>query len=253
VRDHLLGATLLNGRGELLSFGGTVIKNVAGYDVSRLMAGAMGVLGVLVELSLKVMPLAPAEETLCFELDQAAALHAINTWAGQPLPLNASRWTAEAGSGRLFVRLRGAEAAVRAACLQMGGERLDSAQAVVDWQACREQTLPFFTSPGAPRQSLWRLSLPQTSAPLPLAHAQLIEWHGGLRWLWAPEEETGVLQSLARSAGGHATLFRAADPDRRSAAVFAPLAGPLARIHRELKKQFDPAGIFNRGRLYPEF
>lgn len=253
VRDYLLGVSLLNGRGQLLSYGGQVMKNVAGYDVSRLMAGSMGVLGLLVELSLKVMPVAPAEATLRFELGQAEALRQLNAWGGQPLPLNASCWVADAGSPLLFVRLRGAVAAVAAACRKMGGERLDTALAAPDWQACREQTLPFFAARPSPQHGLWRLSLPQTAPALDLAQPQLIEWHGGLRWLWAPATAGAGLRATALAAGGHATLFRAADIGVDRPGAFQPLAAPLDRIHRELKKQFDPAGIFNRGRLYPEF
>lgn len=148
VRDFVLGAQVINGRGELLIFGGQVMKNVAGYDVSRLMAGAMGTLGVLAEVSIKVLPVAPAEATLCFEMEQADALAALNRWGGQPLPLNASCWVHDQGRSLLYVRLRGAVAAVEAACRSMGGQLLDSATVAPDWIACRDQTLPFSGPPG---------------------------------------------------------------------------------------------------------
>jgi len=242
VRDYVLGVQMLNGRAELLTFGGQVMKNVAGYDVSRLMAGALGTLGLIVEVSLKVLPKAVAESTLVFELDEAQALAQLNRWGAQPLPINASCWH----EGALMVRLRGARAAVAAAHKTMGGAVMD-AQAGQLWQALREQAAPFFRL--AEGESLVRLSVPDTTPPLDLGPT-LIEWGGAQRWLKLPlsaaPDRGGVLANLA----GHATLFRAAD---KSAGVFTPLAAPLDRIHRELKKQFDPAGIFNRGRLYPDF
>ena len=261
LRDFVLGLTLLNGRGELLTFGGQVMKNVAGYDVSRLMAGAMGTLGVLTEISLKVLPVAPAEATLVFALDQADALAQLHRWGGQPLPLNASCWvrddTAPGSPALLFVRLRGAVAAVEAACHKMTqevpGTRLDNAVAAPDWQACRDQTLPFFKAP-APDLCLWRLSVPQTAPVLALPWPQLVEWHGGQRWLWAPLTAQTQLRQAAAGAGGSATLFIASHACSTGAGGrFTPLKPPLDQIHQRLKAEFDPAGLFNRGRLYPEF
>ena len=258
VRDFVLGVTMLNGRGELLTFGGQVMKNVAGYDVSRLMVGALGTLGLLIEISLKVLPVAPAQATLVFALDQTGALNQLHRWGGQPLPLNASCWvrdpTAAGAAELLFVRLRGARAAVESACLKMtldvAGTRLDNALAEPDWQACREQRLPFFLNP-APELGLWRLSLPQTAPALSLPWPQLIEWHGGLRWLWAPAQAQAQLREIAAKAGGTATLFRAPYADSTGAtARFNPLKPALDAIHRRLKSEFDPAGIFNRGRMY---
>lgn len=269
VRDFVLGAQVINGRGELLTFGGQVMKNVAGYDVSRLMAGAMGTLGVLAEVSIKVLPVAPAEATLCFEMEQADALAALNRWGGQPLPLNASCWVHDQGRSLLYVRLRGAVAAVEAACRSMGGQLLDSATVAPDWIACRDQTLPFFRATGATfpagqasaqpgGDALWRISVPQTAPVLALdsvpAHAQLVEWHGGLRWLWAPASQGPAIRAAAQAAGGHATLFRpAAETDRAQQGVFTPLSAPLQAIHRRLKAEMDPAGIFNPGRMFAEF
>lgn len=275
VRDFVLGVKLLNGKGDLLTFGGQVMKNVAGYDVSRLMVGALGTLGVLTEISLKVLPVAPAEATLVFELDQAAALAQLHQWGGQPLPLNASCWvrddTAAGQPEQLWVRLRGAIAAVESACRKMTqavpGTRLDNAQAIAHWENSRDLRSPFFASQASQtRQTtqstpdehdplvLWRLSLPQTAPVLDLPYAQLIEWHGGQRWLWAPLSAQTSLRQAAANVGATATLFRVPDNLGTVAqARFTPLTPALALIHQRLKAEFDPAGIFNRGRLYPAF
>jgi glycolate oxidase FAD binding subunit len=248
VRDYVLGVTLLNGRGEWLTFGGQVMKNVAGYDVSRLMAGALGTLGLIVEVSLKVLPVAPAESTLVFDLDEAAALAQLNRWGGQPLPVNASCWL----GGRLWVRLRGARAAVAAAQHSMGGQNMD-AEGPALWKALREQTLPFFAC--QPGEVLWRLAVPDTAAPLNLGPT-MVEWGGAQRWVKLAAAEAVRVRSAAAQAGGHATLFRGGcegGGGEGRTPVLTPLAPPLDRIHRELKKQFDPAGIFNRGRMYPDF
>ena len=252
VRDYVLGVTMVNGRGETLRFGGTVMKNVAGYDVSRLVAGALGTLGLIAEVSLKVLPVARAEATLKFALPQAEALARLNAWGGQPLPLNASCWSPDDG-GTLLLRLRGAEAAVHAACRALGGEQQDAGASSAFWQACRDHTLPVFGDDGSGRD-LWRLSVAQAAAPLAHAAPQWIEWHGAQRWLRAPRQDAQAIRDLARAAGGHATLFMPARGDPGPApARFHPLPPVLDHIHRELKRQFDPAGIFNRGRLSPDF
>ena len=253
VRDYVLGLTMINGRGEVLTFGGQVMKNVAGYDVSRLMAGALGTLGLITEVSLKVLPVAPAEATLKFEMSHAEALRRLNAWGGKPLPLNASCWLGEAGVQTLYLRLRGAVAAVEAACGTLGGERQENALAAVHWTRCRDQRLPWFEERGGQRD-LWRLSVPQTAPVLDLPELPLIEWHGGERWVRAEPGDARRLREAASRAGGHATLFApAADRTAPAASRFTPLPPALARIHRELKRQFDPAGIFNRGRQYADF
>ncbi|HYC36698.1 MAG TPA: glycolate oxidase subunit GlcE [Usitatibacter sp.] len=236
ARDFVLGTRIVNGRGEDLSFGGRVIKNVAGYDVSRLMVGALGTLGVITEISFKVLPRPSAEATLAFELDEQSATQQANRWAGQPLPLSATAWH----EGVLRVRLSGAEPAVAAARARMGGEAMDDGPAW--WDALREHRLPFFD----PAQPLWRISVPQTAAGLDLAAPQLIEWGGGLRWASAALDAFTV-RSSAEKAGGHATLFRGTD---KAAGAFHPLKPAILKIHRRLKQAFDPAGVLNAGRMY---
>jgi glycolate oxidase FAD binding subunit len=245
VRDYVLGVQVVNGKGELLVFGGQVMKNVAGYDVSRLMAGAMGTLGLITEVSLKVLPVAPAEATLRFRVDQAEALKRLNAWGGQPLPLNASCWLEEEGAGTLYLRLRGAIAAVDSACRTLGGERLDNSGAAPEWQALREQATPWF----AADRDLWRISVPQTAPVLELPEAPLVEWHGAQRWVRAAAADGARVREAALRAGGHATLFRTSREDARER--LTPLAPVLATLHDRLKKEFDPAGVFNRGRLFP--
>jgi glycolate oxidase FAD binding subunit len=246
VRDYVLGASLLNGRAELLHFGGTVMKNVAGYDVSRLLAGSLGMLGVLCAVSLKVLPVAPATRTLRLDMDQATAIQRLNEWGGQPLPLNASAWW----EGLLVLRLSGAAAAVRAAQDKLGGELIDEPMASQFWAGLRDHRDEFFV--GACRAveggaSLWRLSVPAVAPPLALPGEQLVEWGGAQRWLCTPLPAAKVREATA-AVGGHATLFRGHD---KSAGAFAPLKPPLDRIHRDLKAAFDPEGLFNRGRLVP--
>jgi glycolate oxidase FAD binding subunit len=246
VRDHVLGLTLLNGRCEVLSFGGQVMKNVAGYDVSRVIAGSMGVLGAICEVSLKVLPLPAATATLRFEMDQASALQQLNQWAGQPLPLHASAWW----QGLLVLRLSGAAAAVRAAAQSLGGEVVPPELAAAFWQGLRDQSDEYFVNARTALDggaTLWRLSLPPTAPPLALDGDCLVEWGGAQRWLCATLPAAAVRDATA-AAGGHATLFMGHE---RSAGVFAPLTSPLDRIHRELKRSFDPDGVFNPGRLYP--
>ena len=235
VRDFVLGARIVNGKGEDLSFGGRVIKNVAGYDVSRLMAGSLGTLGVLTEISFKVLPRPAEETTLAFEMDEGEAIRQANTWAGQPLPISATSWQ----DGVLRVRLSGAPPAIAAARTRMGGQE---SRDVAHWQALREHQLPFFKA-----ETLWRVSVPQTREPLELGRAApLVEWGGGVRWI-AGEHDALALRSTVERAGGHATLFRAAD---KSAGAFHPLKPAILKIHKRLKAAFDPAGILNPGRMY---
>lgn len=250
VRDFTLGLTLLNGYGEVLSFGGQVMKNVAGYDVSRLIAGSWGVLGAICEVSIKVLPVRPANATLAFTLDESAALGQLLAWGRHSLPLHASTWF----DGRLMVRLAGARAAVDEArkilCAAMpGGELQGPDVARAWWDSIRDQRHQFFSFTAADLargECLWRLSVPVNTPPFRLAGRQLIEWGGALRW-WRSDAPAAVMRAAAAGAGGHANLVRAAD---KSAGAFSPLSAPVLRIHRELKVAFDPSGIFNPGRMY---
>jgi glycolate oxidase FAD binding subunit len=235
LRDFVLGTRIVNGKGEDLSFGGRVIKNVAGYDVSRLMAGALGTLGAITEISFKVLPQPAAETTLAFEMDEERATQQVNLWAGQPLPLSATSWH----DGRLRIRLSGAPTAVAAAKARMGGEEIDAG---AYWKDLREHRLPLLSAGGA----LWRLSVPQTAPKIDTPRPQLIEWGGGLRWTSGPVEVLD-LRSTVERLGGHATIFRGG---AGSDGIFHPLRPALAKIHRRLKSAFDPAGILNPGRMY---
>jgi glycolate oxidase FAD binding subunit len=239
VRDFVLGARLLDGRANVLAFGGRVMKNVAGYDVARTLAGSLGTLGVILEVSLKVLPRPVAEQTLRFEFDETDAIRRVTEWGGQPLPISATAWF----DGQLHVRLSGALAGVRAAHEKLGGSVV--AEDALFWAELREQSLAFFNG-GPSSRVLWRLSVPSTTPPLGLGPT-LIEWGGGQRWLFS-DAPAGKIRERVAAVGGHATAFRGGD--RR--ASFHALEPAVAAIHRRLKSEFDPAGIFNPGRMYDD-
>lgn len=244
LRDFVLGMKVMDGRGDVLSFGGRVMKNVAGYDVSRLMAGSLGTLGLILEASLKTLPVPVMEATLRFELPEDRAIETLNRWGGQPLPLSASAWH----GNELHVRLSGATAAVNAALAKLGGERLGDDEARQVWGDLREQAHPYFQGSA----SLWRLAVPSTlpsQALDTLPGSRLVEWGGGLRWL-ASHADAQAVRDVAAKAGGHATLFRGTD---KSCGAFHPLSPVTMTLHRRLKATFDPQGIFNPGRLYEGF
>lgn len=234
VRDFVLGATLMDGRANVLTFGGKVMKNVAGYDVSRSLAGSLGTLGLILDISLKVVPRPAVEQTLRFELPESDAVIRANEWAGQPLPISATAWC----DGVLAVRLSGSASGVAVAASKLGGAAAD----VELWTELREQTHAFFARDN--EATLWRLSVPPTTAPLDLGRT-LIEWRGAQRWLWSTAPASEIRTRVA-AVGGHATAFRNAHGDE----VFHPLSPALAQIHRRLKDEFDPGGIFNPGRMY---
>lgn len=237
ARDFVLGVRIVNGLGEDLRFGGQVMKNVAGYDLSRLLTGSFGTLGLITEVSVKVLPLPQEERTLRFALDEETAIESMNKWAAKPLSLSA---TCHVG-GVLYVRLSGAAAAVAASQKKLGGDIVEDADAF--WQSIREQTHPLFR--GAP--ALWRFSINPTAARLGLGR-QLIEWSGGLRWIAADLDPSQAF-AAAHKAGGHATLFRDGNK-RHGIQQFSP--GLLA-IHKKLKRAFDPHGILGPGRIHADF
>ena len=235
VRDFVLGVRALDSRGQDLRFGGQVMKNVAGFDLSRLMTGSFGTLGVLLEVSLKVLPRPEQDISLRFEMDEARAIETMNRWAAQPLPISA---TCYAGSA-LSVRLSGSKLGVEAARTKLGGEPIAAGEGF--WRSVREQTLEVF------RGTLWRLSIKPTTPPLRLAGKQVIEWNGSLRWL-ATDAPADEIFAAARSAGGHATRFRGVG----GVPIMRLDAGTIA-LHKRIKAALDPAGIFGPHRLHPDF
>ncbi|SDS00008.1 glycolate oxidase subunit GlcE [Pseudomonas prosekii] len=234
VRDFVLGTRVITGLGKHLRFGGEVMKNVAGYDLSRLLVGSYGCLGVLTEVSLKVLPKPRQCLSISLEIDSARALIKLAEWGQQPLPISAASHDGQ----RLHLRLEGGEGSVTAAHQRLGGEPLDSGY----WAQLNEQRLAFFDE-GLP---LWRLSLPNNLGPLALPGEQLIDWAGAQRWL---KSDADNIQALAHELGGHATCFS----HGTSQTPFQPLAPALLRYHRQLKAQLDPQGLFNPGRMYAEF
>ena len=239
ARDFLLGCKIINGKGEILSFGGEVMKNVAGYDVSRLMAGALGTLGVLLEVSLKVLPKAERQQTQLFHCSSVEALDKIHNWSQTPLPITASSFH----DSVLRVRLSGATEAVKAAIDTVGGESIDTAGQY--WHDLKEQRLEFFDTD----KPLWRISLASDIESFTDEDDSnfLYEWGGALRWLKS-DIPADIIQQAATDIEGHALLFR--HPERQT--CFQSLSPGLLRIHKNLKQAFDPENILNPGKLYPE-
>ncbi len=238
VRDFVLGAQLLAADGERLAFGGRVMKNVAGFDVARLLCGSFGILGAILEVSVKVLPRPAAETTLAFEMGAAEAIQSFNRWSRRPLPVSATSWF----DGIARVRLSGVPSAVDAACATLGGAPLDPGAAAQWWTGLRDHKHPFLSA----REPLWRVSVAATAPLVGLPGTKLVEWAGALRWLRTSAAAEDVREA-ARRAGGSAALWHGAGV----APVFEPLAPALLAIHRRLKAGFDPQGIFNRGRLVP--
>ena len=243
ARDFVLGMKIINGRGEIINFGGQVMKNVAGYDVSRLLTGSLGTLGVILEVSLKVLPRPAQELTLTQSCDEEQAIDRFSRWAGKPYPISAAAYY----DGTLYLRLAGAASAVTAAQTSIGGDIL--ADGPTFWQALREQELDFFRTGLTAGQGLWRLSIPPATAPLRLPGTTLLDWGGAQRWLFTELSAEAVF-AAAKSLGGQAQLFRGGD---RTDTVFQPLPAVVMQLHRNLKQSFDPHGVLNPGRMYPEF
>jgi len=236
VRDVVLGVRLLNGHGEILKFGGEVMKNVAGFDVSRLMVGALGTLGVVLDISIKVLPRPEADTTLIFTMNPDAALASMNRWAGQNWPISAACFDGEV----VRIRLSGAKTALATAQQKLGGDALPDDEAASFWTDVREQRLVFFQD----ETTLWRLSLASATAQPDLSGAWFIDWAGALRWLKTDQPAETIFQT-AQSLGGHACRFRSP-----LGVEFQPLSAGLEKLHRNIKLAFDPHGIFNVGRLY---
>ena len=243
ARDFVLGTRIVDGTGTSLAFGGRVIKNVAGFDVSRLMTGALGTLGAITEVSLKCLPKPKVETTRVVRCDATRALRMMNEWGGKALPISVTCFH----DGALHVRLSGAAAAIAAAAPVIGGDEVDAA---AFWRALRDQTLDFFRPAIEGNGVLWRISVRSTAPPTPFAADTLIEWGGALRWLASAVLDANAVRGFAAEHGGHATLFRARD---KSAGAFAPLPPPMLALHERLKAVFDPHGILNPGRMYAAF
>jgi FAD/FMN-containing dehydrogenase len=245
VRDFVLGALVLDGRGELLRFGGEVMKNVAGYDLARAFAGSWGALGAVCEVSLKVLPTPPGELTLRFEMDQQGAIDRMNAWSATPLPINASAWW----RGTLSVRLRGARAAVAEAAQRLGGEAVPQEAAASGWQALRDQRHAFFDDgvrEAGDGRALWRLSLPPTTPAIAQGEDTLVEWGGAQRWVVARAGDE-ALGLRAAQAGGSAQRVRGG-PRGAGMHHATPPAPALQVVQRRLRASFDPRGVFVPGR-----
>jgi glycolate oxidase FAD binding subunit len=249
AKDFVLGMTVLDSLATPMRYGGTVMKNVAGYDLSRLHTGALGTLGLMVDVSLKVLPRPPAEQTICFSVDAEESIQWTNAWLGQPLPISSTSWSA----GRLVVRLSGAMAAVRSACDKLGGDRMTEQQADDFWTSLRDQRDAFFQVTAESPKALWRIALPSVTPHLAgFGNQQWIEWAGSCRWVRTdlPAEE---IRQLATAHGGHATQFRRSFHDRQTTdSVFSSLSGSIHKIHQRIKHELDPKRMFNPGRLYAD-
>ncbi len=249
TRDYILGCKILNGRGQILQFGGEVMKNVAGYDVSRLMTGAMGTLGVLLDISVKVLPEAKSELTLSTITDTEQAIKDMQALAGLGLPITASAFIDD----KMYTRLSGTETAINAAADKLNGSgnvqgKVNATASSELWAHIREHTHPFFQNHG----SLWRISVPALTKPIELDGNWLYDWAGMQRWLFT-DASANTVRSQCEAVGGHATLYRGTEQLKRDAGVFHPLPSPLLKLHQRLKHEFDPEGIFNHQRLFPEF
>ena len=236
VRDFVLGCKMINGKGEILSFGGEVMKNVAGYDVSRLLAGSMGTLGIILEVSLKVLPLPSDEVTRCFDVDADEAVNMMAKLAGYSMPISGLAYY----DGILYVRISGTEKSVQAAATRLGGNDLMRSNKF--WQQLREHELDFFRQQG----DLWRISVAPATSELGLSGDWFYDWGGALRWLKTNESAERIF-AAAKRLQGHAQLFRGVC---HTSEVFQPLSGKLEQLNYNIKQAFDPSAIFNPNRLH---
>ncbi len=240
LRDCILGAEIINGKGEYLKFGGKVMKNVAGYDVSRLMCGAMGTLGVLMSITLRLVPKPEMEQTIVVTCNANNAIQKMNAWANTPMPISGNYYDGNA----LHIRLSGSSSAIRACTEKIVGERVESSE--IFWSNVKEQATEFFLTDNP----IWRISVPPTTSPLNIHSPYVMEWNGGLRW-YAAAEDTDNIRDQTQQAGGHATLFRRASiNDSTFKDVFHPLPQTTFNLHKKLKQVFDPANILNPGKMY---
>lgn len=235
ARDFVLGVGCIDGSGQRLGFGGRVIKNVAGYDLSRLMCGAHGTLGVVLDVALKLLPVPECVQGIVRECEPLQALQIMNSLRPRPLPVSGAAWDA----GVLRLRLEGAESAVRRAARELGGDPEPDARW---WEDLRDHRLPFFHN----ARQLWRIALPPTAAPLALDASELIDWGGAQRWL-SGDADPGLVRARAAQLGGHATLWKGSAEE-----PFQPLAPGMLALQQQLKRVFDPRRILNPGRLYRE-
>ena len=242
VRDFVLGCEIVNGKGEQLKFGGQVMKNVAGYDVSRLMCGSLGTLGVILNTSLKVLPKPELETSLSFELTPNQANTTLSQWCAKPYPITASCYH----NNILTLRLAGNAQAVKATQLKLGGEQLNNSKKF--WQQLKEQQHEFFNT----ETNLWRISSkPNFEHDIPNINTEvcLTEWHGALHWIKTNQNATVIQQHAAR-LGGHAILFRQNNINDNNIDIFHPLENQIMKIHQNLKNAFDPKHILNRNKMY---
>jgi glycolate oxidase FAD binding subunit len=238
ARDFVLGCKLLNGRGEIMRFGGQVIKNVAGYDVSRLMTGAFGTLGILLEISLKVLPRPAASVTVARECSPEEAIASMSGLLSRPLPVDGACHHGD----HCYMRISGSAQAVRDARTKIPGDVMADAEKF--WHALREHELPFFRHSSI----LYRIMVKPATPPLLIEGSWLLDWGGAQRWLYS-SEDIAAIRHRVELAGGHVTVFRGGNQEGQ---IFQPLSAPLMAIHQRLKASFDPQNIFNRGRMYAE-
>lgn len=236
VRDHLLGVRLISSKAEHLRFGGQVMKNVAGYDMSRLQAGAMGGFGLITEMSFKVLPRPASQITLAYDCDQADAISLMNQRAIESKPLSAATWL----DGRLYLRLSGAQSAVEATRKAWGGEIVETGENF--WRSLQDQKLSLFES----EDPLWRFSINPTAKAFDLDLPAIIDWGGAQRW-YSGQQSFDEMVSIAESAGGQVSLYRGGD---RNTEVNHPVAAPLQNLQQRVKASIDPVGLFNPGRVY---